>query len=67
MQVVVNGKEESLDNDNIILSTWLKDKNIDTNGFIVMINDEIIKQESWQSVVIKPSDIIEILNFVSGG
>ena len=67
MQVVVNGKEESLDNDNIILSTWLKDKNIDTNGFIVMINDEIIKQESWQSVVTKPSDIIEILNFVSGG
>lgn len=66
IEIVVNGKTESISNE-IILLTWLEDKNIGLNGLVVMINDEIIKKETWQTVLIKANDVIEVLNFVSGG
>ncbi|PHS38035.1 MAG: thiamine biosynthesis protein ThiS [Sulfurovum sp.] len=66
MEIVVNGKTEPINNE-IILLTWLKGKNIDLNGLVIMINDEIIKKETWETVMIKANDAIEVLNFVSGG
>jgi len=66
IEIVVNGKTESISNE-INLLTWLESKNIGLNGLVIMINDEIIKKETRHTVMIKANDVIEVLNFVSGG
>lgn len=66
IEIVVNGKTEPISHEMDLLS-WLESKEIGLDGLVIMINDEIIKKEARQTVMIKANDVIEVLNFVSGG
>ncbi|MFT7824278.1 MAG: sulfur carrier protein ThiS [Sulfurimonas sp.] len=66
IEIVVNGKTESISHE-IDLLSWLEGKGIGLDGLVVMMNDEIVRKEARQTVMIKANDVIEVLNFVSGG
>jgi len=66
MEIKVNGKNEIIEK-NINLEKYLKNKNIDKNSVVVMLNESIIKKHSFENTFIKENDSIEILRFVAGG
>ncbi len=66
MKIKVNGKNEIIE-ENINLEEYLKNKNIDKNSVVVMLNENIIKKHSFANTFIKENDSIEILRFVAGG
>jgi sulfur carrier protein len=65
MNVIINGKNETITTTN--LRELLADKNLEINGLVVLLNDNIIKKDDYHSVFLKEEDSLEILNFVSGG
>lgn len=65
MNVIINGKNETITTTN--LRELLAEKNLEINGLVVLLNDNIIKKDNYHSVFLKEEDSLEILNFVSGG
>ena len=65
MNVIINGKNETITTTN--LRELLAEKNLEINGLVVLLNDNIIKKDDYHSVFLKEEDSLEILNFVSGG
>ncbi|MCD5407638.1 MAG: sulfur carrier protein ThiS [Desulfotomaculum sp.] len=62
----INGKKETLDEE-ISLLEFLNAKNIDLNAVVIEYNFEVIDRTSWQEIVLKAADNLEILHFVGGG
>jgi len=65
MKIVVNGKEESTDQDTIL--NYVLEKKLEPKTVIVEYNFKIVKKDTWNDVKIKDGDNLEILNFVGGG
>lgn len=70
MQIVLNGVSENIEKE-ILISEFIEklssEKNINLSGAVVLLNDELIKRDSWKDTIIKENDEIEVLTFVSGG
>jgi len=64
--IKLNGKVEKIEKE-IHIVEFLKVKEIKKDSVVVMINEEIIKKERFEEVIIKDNDEVEILRFVSGG
>ena len=70
METILNGKKHSLENECSIkdLLTSLEEQwNIDLKGAVVLVNDEIVKKDTWADFIIKENAEVEVLSFVSGG
>ncbi|MDY2981336.1 MAG: sulfur carrier protein ThiS [Fusobacterium sp.] len=70
MQIVLNGVSENIEKEMLIsefIEKLSSEKNINLSGAVVLLNDELIKRDSWKDVSIKENDEIEVLTFVSGG
>lgn len=70
MQIVLNGVSENIEKEMLIsefIEKLSSEKNINLSGAVVLLNDELIKRDSWKDVTIKENDEIEVLTFVSGG
>lgn len=65
MNFKFNGESISLDSASTIRE-FIHSLNLNTNGLIVLLNDNIIKKENLD-IVIEEGYSIEILNFVCGG
>lgn len=65
MNFKFNGESISLDSASTI-QEFIHSLNLNTNGLIVLLNDNIIKKENLD-IVIEEGYSIEILNFVCGG
>jgi len=46
---------------------YLRKQGIITEGLVVEINQEIIKQSEWAGREIQENDVIELISFVGGG
>lgn len=66
LQVMLNGNLESLEK-RIKLGQFLQDKGMEPTAIIVEYNGEIIKEQTWNSVLLQDNDRLEILKFVGGG
>lgn len=70
MDIILNGKKRFIGK-NIFVKNFLEEigeeNSIDLSGAVVLINDNIIKKDNWENVLIKNGDIVEVLSFVSGG
>lgn len=64
--MVVNGKAENLAQP-ISIADYLKQNDYQVQQVVVERNYEIISQENYESVMLQPEDIVEILSFVGGG
>ena len=66
MEITVNGKPVAIE------VTMSLARFIDSRGFkpktvVVEYNDEIVKAQAWEGIVLKPHDRLEIVTFVGGG
>lgn len=62
----VNGREENFTEEISVLD-FLNNKGVDPPRVIVAINDNVVNKDSWESVLIKDGDEINVLKIVGGG
>lgn len=65
MSAKINGIEENIEGISII--QLIENRKIEKNSLIVEYNYEVLKNEKWESTIIKDNDNIELLSFVGGG
>jgi len=66
MQIIINGQvrefEEKITLEEVLVKLSLKGKIM-----AAAVNMEIVKQDKWDSFVLKDADKLELLDFVGGG
>ncbi|HAS79777.1 MAG TPA: thiamine biosynthesis protein ThiS [Fusobacteriaceae bacterium] len=65
MEIILNGVIKEVDAKNIY--DLVKSLNIDSDGVVVLHNDEIVKNKFWSTSNLEIKDSVEVLYFVSGG
>lgn len=66
INILVNGKEETIDQQISILEL-LDVKGIKKEAVAIELNDQIIKKSDYDSVVLKDGDRVEIVSYMGGG
>lgn len=66
MHVVLNSKEEIVKAE-LSLLDFLLAKGLNPDTIIVEYNGEIVKKDTWSSVLLQDKDRLEVLKFVGGG
>lgn len=69
MTITVNGKADELPSGSM-LTDLLQGLNIEpqsSRGIAVAVNDEVIRREKWQDVILKEGDRIEVVTAKQGG
>ncbi len=64
--IKLNGKDKTLKRE-MDIETFLTLKGLKKESVVVMINENIIKKDRFETTYIKDKDEVEILRFVSGG
>ena len=65
MELLVNGKNLSTKNRDIL--SLIEELELSIDGMVVIHNDNIIKKDNYQNLILNENDRLELLNFVSGG
>ena len=63
--ICING--EKIEKEEIKLSSYLEENEINAQRIAVELNDEILPKSQYGDTVLKDGDIVEIVNFVGGG
>ena len=66
MEIKINGRLREVSGE-LTVEKLITTEESPTEGLVVMINDEIIAREVWNTKVISSEDEVELLCFVSGG
>jgi len=66
LKIIINGKEEIIEQDATIAGL-IAQKALNPATVIVEYNYDLIKKETWEDIVLKEDDRLEILRFVGGG
>lgn len=66
MKIIINGKEELIEQDATIAALIAR-KALNPATVIIEYNYDLIKKETWDCIVLKENDRLEILRFVGGG
>ncbi len=66
MQIIINGENQTL-NDSISISQLLKQLEIEERIVAVSLNSNVVKKGTWENVILKDNDRVELLQFMSGG
>lgn len=66
MKVKVNGREEEAAA-GATVGELIKARGLNGACIVVEYNQAILKQDEWETVVLKPHDMLEIVSFVGGG
>lgn len=66
MEIIVNGKSEEV-NSGETLSVMITRKEIPAEGLVIVVGDDVVPSDVWDSTVLVDGSHIELLNFVSGG
>ena len=65
MELLVNGKNLSTKIRDIL--SLIEELELNIDGMVVIHNDNIIKKDKYQNLILNENDRLELLNFVSGG
>jgi sulfur carrier protein len=66
MKVIVNGETREFDTGKT-LQEILNELSLDGKVMAAAVNMNIVKQDQWNSYVVKDGDKLELLDFVGGG
>ncbi len=66
MNIVINGETREFKSE-ITLTKLLQELSLEGKVMAAAVNMEIIKQNEWDSYILKDSDKLELLDFVGGG
>lgn len=71
MNIVLNGEKYEVFKEDITVGELLEKLsvkwNIDLSGAVVLVNDEIVKKNEWETKKVGKDYHLEVLSFVSGG
>lgn len=68
MKVIVNGKEESYENENLTINEFLVLKKVKMPEMVTIeLNGEIIDRDMFKKIEIKDGDRIELIYYMGGG
>ena len=65
MNITVNGTSETIAP--CTIAELIDRKGLKRESLVVEYNQQIVKQDRWESIVLRDGDSIELLNFVGGG
>ncbi|TKI70311.1 sulfur carrier protein ThiS [Sulfurimonas crateris] len=66
MKLIINGDTKEF-GQNVTLKRVIEELNLDGKVMAAAVNMEIVKQNEWDSRVLKDMDKLELLDFVGGG
>ena len=66
IKIKLNGKFSTI-NENLSLSTFLKELKIPLKKVAIELNQEIIDKNNLKTIKLKNNDKIEIVHFIGGG
>ncbi|MBM4272650.1 MAG: sulfur carrier protein ThiS [Deltaproteobacteria bacterium] len=66
MKIFVNGKDEVAE-DGTTVADLIAVKGFNPKTIIIEYNYELVPSESWNGILLKEDDRLEILRFVGGG
>ena len=66
IKIKINGKFSTI-NENLSLSTFLKELKIPLKKVAIELNQEIIDKNNLKNIKLKNNDKIEIVHFIGGG
>ena len=66
IKIKINGKFSTI-NENLSLSTFLKELKIPLKKVAIELNQEIIDKNNLRTIKLKNNDKIEIVHFIGGG
>ena len=66
IKIKINGKFSTI-NENLSLSTFLKELKIPLQKVAIELNQEIIDKNSLKTIKLKKNDKVEIVHFIGGG
>ena len=66
IKIKINGKFSTI-NENLSLSTFLKELKIPLKKVAIELNQEIIDKNNLKPIKLKKNDKIEIVHFIGGG
>jgi thiamine biosynthesis protein ThiS len=66
IRVIINGKEENLENE-ITIYEFLKSRNIRTEVVTIEHNGKIVNREDFRTTIIREGDELELIYFMGGG
>ena len=67
MQITLNNRPESIDQNQITISELLNIKNYTFKMLVIKVNGKLVKKDSYDSFKIKDEDNVTVLHLVSGG
>ena len=68
MKVVINGKEESVNQDSVTVIDLLKIQKVEMPDMVsVELNGDILDREAFETTAISEGDKVEFLYFMGGG
>jgi sulfur carrier protein len=66
LRIIVNGKEDFAE-DGTTIADLIAVKGFNPKTIIIEYNYELVLSESWNGILLKEDDRLEILRFVGGG
>jgi thiamine biosynthesis protein ThiS len=68
MELSINGKKEDIKHDNLVVSSFLENRNMEiSEADLLIINGITIQPTNFDSTQLNEGDVIEIVSFVGGG
>lgn len=66
MNIIINGQNREFKSE-MTLSKLLEELSLEGKVMAAAVNMDIVKQNEWDTYVLKDSDKLELLDFVGGG
>jgi sulfur carrier protein len=70
MEIILNGEKTTISSQENLM-TYIKGLGaqweIELEGAVVLLNNDIVKRDIWNETSLKEGDSLEVLSFVSGG
>ena len=67
MNIILNNRPESFDQETLSISELLAVKNFTFKMLVIKVNGKLVKKESYPDFIIKSGDNVTVLHLVSGG
>ncbi len=66
MKLTVNGKEVQMQ-DGVTIAELVDKQRFNPEVIVIEHNQQIVKKEEWQAIILQPEDCLEVVTFVGGG
>ena len=66
MKITVNGKATEVAAE-MDLRSFILSSNINHRQVIIVLNDRVVKNDSWAETALREGDSVELVSFVGGG